>query len=257
MKKILFALTLFIGSVSHSQEVYLIGTAHEERNYINPDSLLNIFNKKQPDLLLLELEYIHFTKDFRFDTSKYSLEDFLTSNENIAAYKYQQQCKAELRPFDLNGRHDFYKKEDYNNKENKLFTEMMNLYKRDKLSESCKIDFEILLAALGSYSDLNFNSLKEANSDVATRFISLKNKINFEMMISIVKRTKRLKHWLPFAELRSGYWDKRNKAMAENIIRYANEFKGKKIIVMVGNDHKYALLELLKQNNIKIRDCYE
>ena len=138
-----------------------------------------------------------------------------------------------------------------------MFGDMMRLYKDNKLPADCKVDFQVLLAALGSYSDLHFQSLKEANSDVTTKFIALKNEINFELMISIIKKTDALKKWLKFAELRRDYWDKRNSIMAENIVKYSNEFKGKKIVVLVGNDHKYALVKILKQRNFEVRNYYE
>jgi hypothetical protein len=258
MGKIFLILSLLTTSIGYSQnKIWLIGTAHKEESYINPDSLIAALNKVKPDLILLELEDEHFTKDFKFNTAKYSLEDFLNGNENIAGYKYQQQNGTQLRPFDINGRHEFYKKEKYHEQENKMFGAMLEFYKNNKFSESCKADFEILLSALSSYSELSFSSLREANSDVATKFHALKNKINFELMISIIKRTKELENWLWFAELRKDYWDKRNLAMAENIIKYANEFKGKKIVVMVGNDHKYALLEILKKSSFEVKNYYE
>ncbi len=248
---------LLISIFSYSQnKIWLIGTAHEENNYINPDSLTIIFNKIKPDVILLELEDKHFTKDFQFNTKKYPLVDFLTTNENIASYNYQQKNGTQLRPFDINGRNEFYLKENYFEKENKMFSEMLNIYKADNFSENCKIDFEILLQTLKSYSELNFNSLKESNSELATKFLSLKNKINFNLMISIVKNTNELNKWLEFAELRKEYWDRRNKEMANNIVKYNEEFEGKKIVILVGYDHKYALLELLKKNKVELKNYY-
>ncbi len=251
-------LSLLSTSLGYSQnKIWLIGTAHKEENYINPDSLITALNKVRPDIILLELEDEHFTKDFKFNTAKYSLEEFLNGNENIAGYNYQQQNGTLLRPFDINGRHEFYQKEKYHEQENKMFGEMLNIYKDNRFSENCKADFEILLSALSSYSELSFSSLREANSDVATRFHALKNKINFELMISIIKRTKELEKWLSFAELRKNYWNRRNQVMAENIIKYANEFKGKKIVVLIGNDHKYALVEMLKKGGFEAKNYYE
>ncbi|RYX82130.1 hypothetical protein EON73_04450 [bacterium] len=258
MKIILIILNLLLASGAYCQNtVWLIGTAHEKNNYINADSLTNIFNKIKPDLLLLELEEKHFTKDFKYDTTKYPLKDYLTSNENIAAYNYQQQTNVQLRPFDIKGRHEFYEKVDYRNKENKMFGEIFNLYKNNRLSGNTKVDFEILLASLNNYSNLRFTSLREANSDVATKFMALKSKVDFELMVSIIEQNQELKKWLTFAKLRKNYWAERNNVMAENIVRYCNEFKNKKIIIMVGNDHKYILLELLKQNNILVKNYYD
>ncbi|RNI27427.1 hypothetical protein EFA69_14935 [Rufibacter immobilis] len=258
MKFIFLVLALLVTSSGYSQNhIWLIGTVHQEKNYINTDSLTAALSRIKPDLILMELEDKHFTKDFKFNTEKYPLEDFLVGIENIAIYKYQQQYGTQLRPFDINGRHEFYQKENYQERENKMFSEMLNIYKNNKLSESCKVDFEILLSALSSYSELHFSSLRESNSDVATKFLALKNKINFELMLSIIKRTEGLKNWLNFAELRMEYWNRRNRAMANNIIKYANEFKGKSIVVLVGNDHKYALLELLKNHNLEVKNYYD
>ncbi len=258
MKKIFLVLTLLITSIGYSQnKVWLIGTAHEANKYINPDSLTAALNKIKPDLILIELESKHFTKDYDFDLTKYSIEDYLTTNENIASYKYKQRYGTQLRPFDIDGRHDFYEKENYREKENKRFGEMLNMHKNNKFSEDCSIDFEILLSALNSYSKLNFSSLRESNSEVATKFLALKNKISFEIMISIVKRTKELEKWMSFAKLRKDYWDKRNNTMAENIIKYTDEFKGERVVVLVGNDHKYALVEMLKQSNFEVKNYYD
>lgn len=258
MKMIILVFNFFIASLSYGQtSIWLVGTSHEPTNYINPDSLTAVLDKIQPDLILIELEDKHFTKDFKFDTTKYPLSDFLSNNENIASYRYQQQKGVQLRPFDINGRHDFYEKEKYHEQENKMFGEMLKLYKQDKFSPSCKIDFDILLSTLTSYSELHFNSLREANSDVTTKFLALKNQINFELMVSITKRTTELKHWLKFAELRKEYWNKRNKTMVDNIIKYATEFKEKHIVIFVGNDHKYALTEMLSQRNFLINNFYD
>lgn len=258
MKTVLIFFNLFFTLVGYAQKtVWLIGTAHEKNNYINPDSLTNIFSKINPDLILLELEDKHFTKDFKYDTTKYPLKDYLTNNENIAAYNYQQEKNVQLRPFDIKGRHEFYEKVDYRQKENKMFGEILRLYKSDSLTRDTKVDFEILLASLNDYSNLHFSSLREANSDVAMKFMSLKSKVDFELMVSIIQRNPKLKQWLAFAKLRKSYWIERNEVMAENIDRFVSEFKNKKIIILVGNDHKYILSELLKQKNITIANYFD
>ena len=258
MRKYLLMLNLLIAFASYSQNtIWLIGTAHEQTSYINPDSLTAALTKIKPDVILIELEQKHFTKEYDFNVSEYALKDYLTTNENIASYAYKQKHGTQLRPFDIEGRHEFYEKENYREQENAMFNEMISLYKSNQLSDDCKVDFEVLLAALSSYSALNFRSLQEANSDVAMKFLALKNKVDFELMMSIVKQTKQLVKWVGFAQLRKTYWDKRNMAMAENILRYTTEFNGKRVVVLVGNDHKYALVELLKQHNIAVKNYYE
>lgn len=255
MKFIFLLETLLLTYSSYGQNrVWLIGTAHEEQQYVNADSLLRVLTSIKPDVILLELEAKHFTKDFTFDTTKYPLKDYLVTNENRASYTYQQQHGIQLRPFDIEGRHEFYAKEQYRERENKLFAAMMTMYKSSKLSAACKTDFELLLLALSNYSTLTFVSLKESNSDVTTKFIALKSAVDLDLMISIVKRTKELAGWLAFAELRKAYWQKRNTVMCENIMRYSKEFAGKRIVVLIGNDHKYILQHMLQEHQVEVKN---
>ena len=255
MRSLLLLATLLLTYPSYGQNrVWLIGTAHEEQKYVNADSLLRVLTSIKPDVILMELEAKHFAKDFTFDTTKYPLKDYLVTNENRASYTYQQQHGIQLRPFDIEGRHEFYAKEQYRERENKLFAAMMTMYKSNKLSAACKTDFELLLLALSSYSTLSFTSLKESNSDVATKFIALKSAVDLDLMISIVKRTKELAGWLAFAELRKAYWQKRNTVMCENIMRYSKEFAGKRIVVLVGNDHKYVLQHMLQEHQVDVKN---
>jgi hypothetical protein len=256
MKKNLTILLLITVSICYGQkQIWLIGTAHEEKNYINVDSLTYALDKIKPDLILVELEEKYFTEDYQFNLEKYP--DLLSTNENIASYKYQQLHTVKLLPFEIEGRNEFYRKENYFEKENQMFDEMLKLYKKNKLSENSKTDFEILFSALSSYSDLKFRSLSEANSDVATKFLALKNEINFNLTISIVKQTKELEKWLKFSELRKDFWNRRNKAMFDKINAYSEKYPDEKIVVLVGNDHKYFLLELLKQNKFDVKNYYK
>ena len=255
MKFLLLLLHLLITCAGYGQNrVWLIGTAHEETKYVNADSILTVLTRIKPDVILMELEAKHFTKDFKFDTARYSLKEYLVTNENRASYQYQQQRSIQLRPFDIEGRHEFYAKERYREREQQLFAAMMKLYKSNELSTACKADFEVLLLALSSYSALSFSSLKEANSDVSTRFLALKTTVDLELMLSIAQQTRELAAWRAFAELRKAYWTKRNTVMCENIARYTKEFAGKRIVVLVGNEHKYILKKMLKEHQVEVKE---
>jgi hypothetical protein len=258
MKSFFLLFHLLLASAGYGQKrVWLIGTAHEETKYVNADSLLRVLNSIQPDVILMELEAKHFTKDFQFDTTKYSLKEYLVTNENKASYQYQRQRSIQLRPFDIEGRHAFYEHEHYRDREQKLFGVMMKLYQSNQLSVACKTDFEVLLLALSSYSALSFSSLKELNSDVSTKFMALKSTVDLDLMLSITQQTKVLAEWRAFAALRKAYWSKRNAAMCANIERYTKEFAGKRVVVLVGNEHKYLLRKMLKEHQVEVNGYYD
>ena len=65
MKKVLTILLFLVVSICYGQkQIWLIGTAHEEKNYINADSLTYALNKIKPDLILIELEeYVYSLKE--------------------------------------------------------------------------------------------------------------------------------------------------------------------------------------------------
>jgi hypothetical protein len=253
MKSFLLLFHLLLASVGYGQNrVWLIGTAHEATKYVTADTLLRALNRIQPDVILMELEAQHFTKDFQYDTVKYALKEYLVNNENRASYLYQQQRHIQLRPFDIEGRHEFYAKEQYREREQQLFAAMMKLYQGHQLSAACTTDFEVLLLALSSYSTLSFRSLQEANSDVTTKFLALKNTVDLDLILSIVQQTKALAEWQTFAALRKAYWTKRNAAMSANIVRYTRQFAGRRIVVLVGNEHRYILQKMLKEQKVEV-----
>jgi len=54
------------------------------------------------------------------------------------------------------------------------------------------------------------------------------------------------------------YWYERNRAMVENTIKVAEAFRGKRLAVVVGVEHRYILRELLpRRDDIHIREFWE
>ncbi|MGI4832571.1 MAG: hypothetical protein ACRYFK_03830 [Janthinobacterium lividum] len=45
--------------------------------------------------------------------------------------------------------------------------------------------------------------------------------------------------------------------MCANIERYTQEFVGKRIVVLVGNEHKYLLKKLLKEHQVEVNGYYD
>ena len=228
-------------------ELCIVGTTHEKSSYFNSDSVYNILQRVKPDVVLIELDSIFFTKDFRFNLDKYP--DLLSTNENIGANKYHSDYKVDLRPFDMTGRNEYYRKTNYFENQNKMFEDIRSLYKKNELSKKDKEDFELILYALEVGSKVTFRSAQDLNSDVSEKFWSLRQKILYPKMVSIVENTEQLHHWIDFAREWASHWHKRNEIMVDNIIKIANGYKNKRIVVLVGNEHKSGLLDLLKSKD--------
>lgn len=230
-------------------ELCIVGTYHDERKYINSDSIYNILLKIKPDVILIELDSALFTKDFCFDLKKYP--DLLSTNENIGAEKYRSQFKVDLRPFDMTGRNEYYRKMDFFKNQNKMWNDVFQMSENNELSKKDKEDADLIAYALNLNNEMIFNSVKDLNSDMTMKFLSLREKIIYPKMVSIVENTEKLHHWIGFAREWENHWNKRNKIMADNIRIIASEtkFKNKRIVVLVGLEHKPSILNLLQSSN--------
>jgi hypothetical protein len=249
---------LFLGismSINAQTKVCVIGEFHEESELINPDTLFQILEKIKPDLILIEMDSTFFTKDFNYDFEKDP--DILSTNQNIASYRYQQKYKIPLRPYDISGRNEFFGKENYFEKESEIFNQIRSFHSENKLSKSSENYFEIFMSTLDLYAHVKYNSLKEVNSDLNQKFTELKYQTMYDLMIAITQDTEGLKEWIPFAQLQKDFWVKRNEVMAENIVKYAKEFENKTIVVFMGFEHKYFIVNLLNKQNVNLMEYWE
>lgn len=237
---------VLINCQAQKTRVYVVGTTHEERKYINSDTLVNILSRVKPDVILIELDSCFFNNKFKFDLNKYP--DLLSTNENISANKYiQKYPKVKLRPFDISGRNEFYRENNYHKQEGQFFQEMLNMKANDEFSDSNKQLFDVALNILTQYAKAEITTLTDINLDVRDKFTELKYS-TYDIFIQICKSEPKLYKWINFAELQRDFWLKRNQTMVENISNLAKQFENKTLVVFVGFEHRYFLINKLKLN---------
>jgi hypothetical protein len=234
----------FVQIMFSQTELCIVGEVHEERAYMNSDSVYNILLKIKPDVILIELDSTCFTIDFRFI---YPL-DSLEGNQNVGAEKYRLQYKVDLRPFDVSGRNEWYIETNYFDNQDNMWKDIFNLYKNNELSKRDKEDVDILLKVM-NYNWMTVNSVRDLNEERMVKFLSLREKILYPKIVSIVENTEKLRHWVDFARIWETQWFERNAVMADNIKKIAKEYKNKRIVAFVGLEHKPGLLDLLKDSN--------
>lgn len=74
-------------------------------------------------------------------------------------------------------------------------------------------------------------------------------------MYSLVDQYETTKQYASFVKEDISLWDRRNSKMAENILQYIKSLDGKRIVVLTGLYHKYALLDLLSSKQHEC--CFE
>lgn len=125
---------------------------------------------------------------------------------------------------------------------------ILDLYEKNELCKRDKEDVDLIRIVM-NYNCITFSSVKDLNVNMIVKFLSLREKIIYPKVVSIVENTDKLSHWIDFARKWKAQWFDRNAIMADNIKKFAKECKNKRIVVLVGLEHKPGLLDLLKSDS--------
>ncbi len=249
-----------IHTFTQSTELYILGTAHEPTKYINADSIVYAMERVRPDVILCELEAIYFTSDYRLDLDKYP--DLLTSSqENMAAYRYQQKTKADLRPYEIEGRNEYYRSTKFFEKQNKMMQDIIQGYQNNTLSPESYMEWDRVTKAILLLDNLDGNkyTLQTINTPLYCIYSEVKELLVYQTFLSITKRE--FPQWISTAEMILNQVNNRNDVMVKNILKWCSIYHGKKLFVTCGQQHKAQLLNRLKPlettHNFTIKKIFE
>lgn len=152
----------------------------------------------------------------------------------------------EIRPYDIEGRNDYYAETQYFEKANRIFQTIDSLHNKHRLSRQSSSEWENFLQSAKMFDLAGNHTLEEINSPLFMSYSHIKNLITYETLISITERE--IPSLSKDARMIYDFWKCRNQAMAANIEKYCKEFKDKTILVLCGHSHKYYLQELLKNH---------
>jgi len=247
---LLFSLSKLQAQTSIKTEIYIIGTVHESSSILNPDMLFAILDEIKPEVLLQENDSEQI-KD-------YTKEIRPNSNEQTATLRYLKKYpNTHNLPFEFERRNQYRKDRGMVPTDRLTIQLIDSLYQVNKLNPSNKSIYE-------KYKEANKALLGFSKTDIKTL-----NSVAFEALNRYRQNLQH--HEVPkisnseeiFANrfitrpngqrisFREGYqlwcnfWDLRNNTMAINIIKHANMYSGKRIVVLTGVQHKYYLKELL------------
>ncbi len=237
-------------------EIFIIGTVHESTSNFDSDTLLNIFNKIKPDLILVECDSSYLTRDFRLkDDIKYSFP------ETRAITDYLNGNIVDLRPYDITGRDSILNDRRRRRNQYNFFKDIRELSGTGMLgTEAINILNKIL--AMMSTADLMANSSSSyINSPEGSVNIDTINYYTYTGFANLIKASSALSQYESYRESENLYWEKRNNVMLENILTFKKSYEGRKIIVLCGFAHKNILKNGLAlrsaEENISVKEYWE
>ncbi|MEO6694549.1 MAG: hypothetical protein ABIY50_11485 [Ignavibacteria bacterium] len=223
-------------STEPDTKIFVIGTIHYSTNNYNSDTLFNILNIIEPDVILVECDTSYMTEDFQLkEDIQYS---FL---ETRAITKYQRDKKVELRPYDITGRDLFLNDEQRKNNEYNFFRRVEALYRSENLNNDAIEILNRILSMMNISQEMSNSAASYINNYEGSKKIDTINYYSYEGLDRLIKVTPELSDFNNYWEKEQKYWLERNMIMAENILKYKEEFAGKKIVVLCGFAHKNIL----------------
>jgi len=239
---------LLLANTYPKTEVIIFGTVHEATDNFDGEDMLKILYQLKPDVILFE-HPISWNAD-EFSELVPKIEN--PTLETIMVKKYiDGNPSVLLRYYDIENRNKYYIETRYFEQQKEFNTKLEDLFNKSESNDSIshlKEQHSMLL----NFDKLNKSLLKEyprvINSEAADSICAVNVRHLIASYLKFTETFPELKQFKGFIISQKEYWDKRNQAMAKNIIKYAEEFQGKRIIVTTGFEHRYYLRNELKKS---------
>jgi hypothetical protein len=236
--------------------IVVIGTVHESTYDFNSDTLLSIFNKIKPDVILIECDTSYMTSDFKL---KEDVEFMFP--ETIAISKYSLVNSVKLRPYDINGRDIFLDDNKRRRNEANFFYDVEMLDESGKLNATAVSILSEIRSMMKLANEMSNSSATFINSAEGSSAIDTINHYTYNGLKMLIEQTDGLSKYKSYWDEEIEFVNKRNETMMKNILKYSRQFEGKKIIVLCGFAHKNYLMRNLSKisgkENFEVREFYE
>jgi hypothetical protein len=202
----------------------------------------------------MELDSSFFSADFQFTKD-------VKENEFIAVKKYRERIDVVVRPYDYTGRNDYHKKLRVKKNYKEVLAIIDTLYRSAMLDNEQRNTVEAFYRVGKALDVVAEGAPFEMNNCTVDSLVRLRQYYYYSKIREIVDQREELSPYRNFYNAYARFWDTRNKAMTNHIIRFINDNPGKRIIVLTGFLHRYYLLNELRplqeKNNFQLREYYD
>ena len=242
MKRLFLGIIILFLAQSFKAQTSLtiIGTMHNPIGQINANAILDALKKISPDVLLLELD------SSLMDSTGKVLYSF-KSNENEAVSEYEKIHSFIKRPIDFKDRNKYYKDNNTFELEDKFSAAIDSIYKAGKMDPSSQTFYETYKRINKVLNVFDRSDLVTINKPTTSALMELRQDMSLNGFVKICTDTPGLTAFKDARQKEADFWIVRTNAMTQNILKYITQFKDKKIVVLVGYYHKYALMNNLKK----------
>jgi hypothetical protein len=222
-------------------EIVVIGTVHQPTEVYDGKVLYSILEELRPGLILTESPPAFYHED-------YSLRDFESSGLEIPTVRrYAEKSRTELRPYDIKGRNRFYREQNWFKRSRAFMKEVRRLFREEALSPAGMDSAEEMYAAYELRDAFRDQPPRVINSPACDRVVRIKHRVTEAAWRQLAENEEALAGHRDYVKLKREFWHRRNRRMVANILRWAREFPGNRIVVLTGFEHAYYLRARLEK----------
>ncbi len=228
-----------------NNKIYIVGTIHAQKTKLIEEELYQLLGEIRPDIVLFEFPIE--AKDKMIEWIDASIEA-KGGLEARVLKRYMQDHQIILLPYDIKGRNDYYLNNRFPFIEEDRETILADLLQRPDVSPLTKTLNEMNDALdkifWGNLDNLSLREINNADSDSrAKHHIALSLAIDR----ALIGLTPELTPYLGTYERWSKYENRRERAMARNILAYNDQYSNSTIVVICGFFHRFSIIGLLSK----------
>ena len=237
-----------VSAEAEKTQVVIIGTLHNfhyESPQYKPEVLRDIVLALKPDAILNELPL-----SLVDPNGRPLFRHYLKSPEGWAADTVATRLGIKQIPFDRPDRGKNFVKTNYwvrQRESNKLSQKWLEQVQKD---DPNSVDLKILhLQQYASQAQAYLHSANIGpdffNSQAFDSIIRIKHSVWREIAAEILKKYPGYGTLVDDCHFFRDQWNERNKIMADNIVKAAKQYPGKRIVVVTGAEHRYILRDCM------------
>lgn len=239
-------------SQTNKTEVYVLGTIHFETENIKRHHFYNRIDSITPDIILYEgVESTVKRMVKRTDYIAQLMNAFKKDKkiESAVVLKYiDKNPTCKVLPYEWVIRDKYHRKHNLIKDSKKMINDLLKLYRNKLLNQSETAIIDSFLVVNKALVTVDKNAtIHHINNLKTDSILKERQRFIYKKIPKIAKSREELKKYFDFIPFHESYWDTRNKAMAQNILKQIKLNPNKKIVVLNGFYHRYYLIDELKK----------
>lgn len=236
----------------NTTEVFIVGSIHFETELLKRTDLYNHINDISPSVILYEgdsntVKRINNKTDYfsRF-VDAFKKGKRIEKPVTLKYLEYNPDCI--LLPYEWELRDKYHRKYKLRKKSKALINLVIGLYSNKQLTKEQTATIDRFLELNNVLTEIDRNAtMTTINSLTTDSILKQRQHYIYYEIPEIAQKRKELFKYYDFIPIHMNYWDMRNKAMVQNILKQIQYHPNQVIIVLTGYYHRYYLIEELKK----------